>query len=683
VLVRALFLVCAVAPCAAGASEVCGAPAVPIHAIQGVGGSSPLARATGVVIEGRVVGDFRAFPEQLGGLFVQEEDADVDASARTSEGLFVFAPDLAEDVRVGDTLRARGEVREFFGLTELAGLEWVQRCEPRGSASAATVVLPLDDEADWEHVEGMLVRLDQPLVVSGAHDLGRFGELVLSAGERLFAPTQRAAPGAPALAWQTRNLRHRLLLDDGSDLRWPVPTPHVATTSGAAVRLGDRVAALEGVVGFAFGSFRLHPTQPIEIESAGARPDPPRVPRGALRIAAWNVENFFNGDGAGGGFPTRGAASPSELERQRAKLVATLAHTGADVYALAELENDGAGPGSAARELADALAAAIGAPIDVVDPGAGALGDAEIAVGILYRPDRVTPLDVAAVLDTRVQPQFDSTRNRPTLAQSFLHPATGERVTIAHNHWKSKGSSCAVAGDPDLGDGQGECNQIRTRAAQALAAWLEDDPTGADDAPVLVVGDLNSYPREDPLTALAAAGFVDLLERSGGPDVYSYVFDGSAGRLDHALASPALAPLAHGAAVWHANSDELPLFGYRAENPPGWYASDPVRAADHDPVLVDLFPDRDADGRSDARDACPDTRPTDTVVWNRCDSRVPERIDAAGCSLSDRIREIRALAPSRRAWFKELRRWLIARFADGTLARREAAAILACAGRGA
>jgi predicted extracellular nuclease len=671
-----------VAPCAADTSDACGAPAVPIHAIQGVGASSPLLGATGVVIEGIVVGDFRSYPEQLGGLFVQEEDAEVDASSNSSEGLFVFAPDLAGEIRVGEAVRVRGEVREFFGLTELGRLEWLKPCTARGSASAAEVTLPFDRADDWERVESMLVRIEQPLVASGAEELGRFGELVLAAGERLFAPTQRAAPGVAALAWDERNLRHRLLLDDGRHASWPTPTPHVETTSGATMRLGDRVAAVEGVVDFAFGSFRLHPTEAIQIESAGSRPDPPHRTRGALRVAAWNVENFFNGDGAGGGFPTRGAADPDGLVRQRAKLVATLAAIDADVFALAELENDGVGPGSAARELASALAERIGAPIDVVDPGERALGDQEIAVGILYRRDRVAPLGIPAVLDARAVPSFDSARNRPSLARSFVHTATGERVTVAMNHWKSKGSSCESAGDPDLDDGQGNCNRTRARAAESLTVWLARDPTGSGGAPALVVGDLNSYPREDPVTALTAAGFVDLLEKWSGSDAYSYVFDGAAGRLDHALGSAELVTFASGAAVWHANSDEPPLLGYREENPPEWFAPDPYRASDHDPVLVDLFPDRDADGRTDARDACPDTHPGETiVVWNGCDSGVPEQLDATGCSLGDQIRAIAVQDLPRRKMISALRRWLRERKALGVFSRRESRAILACARR--
>ncbi|HKA14680.1 MAG TPA: ExeM/NucH family extracellular endonuclease [Myxococcota bacterium] len=663
------------APCAAADSEQCGAPATAIHAIQGGGASSPLAGRAGVAVEGIVVGDFRGFPEGLGGVFVQEEDADADADPATSEGLFLFAPDLAGEIRTGDTVRARGEVREFFGSTELGRIEWVKRCAARGDASAVSLALPLPE--GWEPVEGMLVRIEHPLVVSGAEDLGRFGELVLAPGERLFAPTQRAAPGDAARAWQDRNQRHRVLLDDGSHAAWPDPTPYLETAPSRTLRLGDRAPGIEGVVDFSFGRFRVHPTVPVRFESAGARPAPPRARRGTLRVAAWNVENFFNGDGDGGGFPTRGAASARELERQRAKIAAALAAVDADVFALAEIENDGTGPGSAARELAAALSERIGAPVAVVDPGRGALGEQEISVGLLYRSDRVAPVGVPAVLDANADPDFDTSRNRPSLARSFVHAGTGERVTVAINHWKSKGSPCDGATDPDVGDGQGNCNRTRARAAASLASWLATDPTRAG-APALIVGDLNSYPNEDPLAALAAAGFVDLLARFGGPDVYSYVFDGAAGRLDHALASPELARLAGGAAVWHANSDEPPLFDYREDNPPPAYVANAYRASDHDPVLVDLFPDRDGDSRTDARDACPHTPRRATVVWNGCDTGVPERIDAAGCSLGDRLRALRPVGVDRGALAWPLRSWLIERFADGTLSPRESVAILVC-----
>lgn len=61
------------------------------------------------------------------------------------------------------------------------------------------------------------------------------------------------------------------------------------------------------------------------------------------------------------------------------------------------------------------------------------------------------------------------------------------------NHLKSKGSACDDVGDPDLGDGQGNCNGTRTMAAEALVDWLATDPTGSNDPDILILGDMNAY----------------------------------------------------------------------------------------------------------------------------------------------------------------------------------------------
>ena len=71
----------------------------------------------------------------------------------------------------------------------------------------------------------------------------------------------------------------------------------------------------------------------------------------------------------------------------------------------------------------------------------------------------------------------------------------------------------------------------------------------------------------------------------GGP--HSFVFDGLAGRLDHALLSPALARHLAGAAVWHANADEPANVRDRGANV-GDRQATPWRSSDHDPLLVGL-----------------------------------------------------------------------------------------------
>jgi predicted extracellular nuclease len=656
----------------------CGAAATRVHEIQGAGSSSPENGRSGVVVEGVVVGDFQGFPGGLGGFFLQEEDADADLDPDTSEGIFVFDFGSGVDVEIGDRVRVRGDVREFFGLTELGRLSGLTVCETRGRASAARVRLPVDDPGDWERWEGMRVRIEQTLVATEHYDLGRFGELDLAAGERLWQPTHAADPGAAALAAARRNERHRILLDDGSHERHPDPTPYLAAAESGTLRLGDRLASVGGVLDFAFGRYRIHPTEPLFFESRNPRPERPPAVAGTLRVVAWNVANYFNGDGRGGGFPTRGARSAAELERQRAKLVASLARLEPDIAALVELENDGVGPGSALRELADALESQVPhLRYTAVDPGR-ALGSQAISVGLLYRPAAALPIGDPAVLDDRVHPGFDTARNRPSLAQTFEARATGERLTLVVNHLKSKGSPCDAAGDPDRGDGQGACNATRRRAASALVEWLSGDPTRAGDPRVLMVGDLNAYPREDPVQTIAAAGFVDLFAWFAAPGAYTFVFDGEAGRLDHALASASLLRFVGGAGVWHANADEPPPRDYREGNSPELYAPDPYRASDHDPVWVGLFPDADADGVTDARDECPHSPSAETIVLGGCDSGAPEALDVVGCTLADRLVALARTVRRRGELVIRANRWLSQQIANGILARRHRGRVLAC-----
>ena len=81
---------------------------------------------------------------------------------------------------------------------------------------------------------------------------------------------------------------------------------------------------------------------------------------------------------------------------------------------------------------------------------------------------------------------------------------TGGIFTVAVNHLKSKGSDCNAIGDPDTGDGAGNCNLTRKAAAEALVDWLATDPTGSGDEDFLIIGDLNSYDKEDPIDAILA-----------------------------------------------------------------------------------------------------------------------------------------------------------------------------------
>jgi predicted extracellular nuclease len=296
------------------------------------------------------------------------------------------------------------------------------------------------------------------------------------------------------------------------------------------------------------------------------------------------------------------ADQPDEFDRQRDKLIAAIAGLDADVVGLNELENTlGVDPlGDPADGLVAGLDDLFGAgTYDSIDTGT--IGTDAIKVGVIYRPAAVTPVGDYAVLDSTVDPRFDTAFNRPALAQTFEENATGARFTVVVNHLKSKGSDCNAVGDPDIGDGQGNCNLTRLAAAEALVDWIQTDPTGSGDRDYLIMGDLNSYAMEDPIDAIrrgpddtAGTGddYTNLIAQFGGAYAYSYVFDGQAGYLDHALSSATLTSQITGVTEWHINADEPDILDYDTSfKPPAQdalYEPNAYRSSDHDPVLVGL-----------------------------------------------------------------------------------------------
>jgi predicted extracellular nuclease len=573
--------------------SVCGDPATPIHTIQGNGAASPLA-GSAETVEGVVVGDYQSTASEFGGFYLQEEDAQADADPATSEGLFVFDNGFGVDVHVGDVVRTRGTVSEFFGLTELGAVNMVQVCSTGASVTPASVSLPVASLSDLEPFEGMSVHFSQTLTATEVFNLGRFGEVSLSGAGRLFTPTAITTPGPAAIAQEDQNARSRIVLDDGNSLQDIDPTryPQGGLSASNTLRVGDTLPGLTGVMDYRFSEYRIQPVGPIAFDHTNPRtPAPPPV-GGNLKVASFNVLNFFNGDGLGGGFPTeRGANTQFELDRQEAKEVSALTAIDADIVGLMEIEND-APPNSAIEELVAGLNAVLGAgTYAYIDTGV--IGTDAIKVALIYKPAKVTPVGAYQIITSGTDPRFIDTKNRPSLAQTFERNASGARLTVVVNHLKSKGSDCNDVGDPDTGDGSGNCNVTRTNAAKALVDWLATDPTGSGDPDYLLIGDFNSYTFEDPIAWFTGHGYTNLIRRFGGLSAYSYVFDGESGYLDHGLASSSLADQATGAADWHINPDEPNVLDYNVEfKTPNqvstFYDPGPYRASDHDPVVIGL-----------------------------------------------------------------------------------------------
>tara|TARA_B110000046_G_scaffold184885_1_gene224702 strand:- start:2923 stop:5658 length:2736 start_codon:yes stop_codon:yes gene_type:complete len=568
---------------------VCDADKTLISAVQGAGDASPLVD-TVVEIEGIVTADFQG-EDGLDGFFVTSLAADVDSDPMTSEGLFVYFTDT--DVNVGDHVRVQGTVDEYYDSTQLADVTQIAVCGTGEVASATTISLPLDSQADLEAYEGMLVSLDQTLVVTNNYGLGRYGEVEL-ATERLYQGTQIALPGDAANAVEAANLTKKILLDDGSTAQNSDPTAYPAAGLSAenTLRTGDTVNAVTGVVTYSFSTYRIHPTVTPQFIATNAREDAPEQSEEAdLRIASFNVLNYFNGDGQGGGFPTsRGADSEEELVRQEAKLVSAISAMQADVVGLMEIENDGFGEFSAIASLVNALNDADTANnYAYVDFNVSQIGTDAITTALIYRADKVEEVGTAAI--TTDYP-FDYS-NRAPIAQSFKSLSTDEVFTVSVAHLKSKGS-CGDDNNDDLGDGQGCWNEIRTEAATAFSNWLDGKPTGVEDEDIILVGDMNAYAMEDPIRKFDEKGYKNVVAELDGDTLsYSYSFSGRAGSLDHALATESLLSKVVAANDWHINADEPIVLDYNFEyksegHQSTLYSESAYRASDHDPVIIDI-----------------------------------------------------------------------------------------------
>ncbi len=594
-------------------SQFAGCPAEKkIHEVQGNGSASPLVGQT-VIIEGIVVGDFQDGASGTNGDFngfhIEEEDADADADPLTSEGIFVFdGSSPSVNVAIGDLVRVQGKVSEFNNLTEITSFTGVTVLSSGNPLpTAATLSLPVTNVNDFEAYEGMLVTFPQALVISEYFNFDRFGEIVLTS-ERHLTPTAEFEPGPDSIQAAADFLLDKITLDDGRSNQNPDPAIHPNGNVFDLTNLfrgGDTVANVTGVMDFSFGLYRIQPTQGADYTSVNPRTAQPADVGGNLKVSSFNVLNYFTTIDTGaficgpaGDQECRGADDANELARQRAKIVAAISTINADVIGLLEIENN---PGDVpTADLVSGLNDVLGAgTYDYI--ATSAIGTDAIRVAMIYKPASVTPLGSYAVLDTTIDPRFIDTKNRPTLAQTFMDNSTGGVFTVAINHLKSKGSDCNDVGDPDTGDGAGNCNLTRKAAAEALVDWLATDPTGSGDSDFIIIGDLNSYDKEDPIDAIKAgpddvAGtgddYTDMVFQFQGEDAYSYVFDGQVGYLDHALASASLVSQITGVADWHINSDEADLIDYdttfKLPAQDAINAPDAYRSSDHDPVIIGL-----------------------------------------------------------------------------------------------
>lgn len=595
---------------------------VSIAQIQGTGDTTPLSGRTvttrGVVTAVYASGGFSGYYVQTPGSGTAKHAGDA------SDGLFVYDGDGAASLAVGDCLDVTGTATEYNGLTQ------VSKVSARTAVADCAPVTPVEisedtwipTDADKEAYEGMLLRPTGSWTVTDNYSTNQYGQLGLAVGDApLYNATDVVSPGAEAAAYEAANAAKEILLDDGSSWNYTSnktaqaqPLPYLVADD--PVRAGAAVTFTGDVVlDYRFG-WNLQPQAQVNgtanspITWDDTRTAAPQV-GGNASVASFNVLNYFTDLGQDetgcsaykdkDGNPVtakscdvRGAYTTTAFEHQQAKIVAAINELDASVVGLEEIENSakfGHDRDASLAQLVDALNAAAGETkwAYVASPSAlPALADEDvIRTAFIYQPALVTTVGESVVLDDAA---FTGTARQP-LAQAFkaVGADDSQRFVVITNHFKSKGAVLPGEGDADSGDGQGANNAQRVLQAQALTAFAAQ----YSDLPTVILGDFNSYSKEDPITTIESAGYRlidDVVAEQGGSVGKSYQYDGRIGSLDHVLLNDKAAALVTGGKVWDVNADESIAFEYSRENDnvTQLWAANPYRASDHDPVKVGL-----------------------------------------------------------------------------------------------
>jgi len=598
-----------------------------IHDIQGNGASSPLAGQT-VTTRGIVTG------VKGDGFFLQAKDADVDADPATSEGILVYtnsAPPAA--AVVGAEVQVSGTVSEYVPtadsqqppLTEIGGTVTVGQISTGNPLPAPVpLIATLPDPAgafdQLERLEGMRVSVASLEV--GGPTLGNNNEstgAVTSTG--VFYGVVDGVPRALREAGVQ-------LPDDLAVLLGTTPPANIprfdtnperirvdSDALGGALldlRAGQTLAGLVGPLDYSFRTYTLLPDAGAVLVPSGtvapAAADAPVV--GEVTVAAYNLERFFDDvNDPAIGEPVLNPAWYQARLTKASLHVRDFLHA-PDVVGVVEVENLSTLQALAARISADAVAAAQPDPMYVAYLSEGNdVGGIDVGFLVKTRPvaGTVARVEVVEVVQegkttTWTDPSDGSTRllnDRPPLRLNAVvnHPnGSWFPLTAVVVHQRSLNGIDST--DPDGATTEGNRVRLKRRTqSEYLASLLQARQVADATERIVVVGDFNAFEDNDgfvdvmgtilgtpaPADQVAVAS-ADLVNpdfvRLADTDDYSFVFDGNAQNLDHAIVNAPLVAATSARRLDHArvNADFHEIDRGTLD----------ARLADHDPLMVYL-----------------------------------------------------------------------------------------------
>ncbi len=596
---------------------------VPIHDIQGSGSASPIVGAA-VTTSGVVTA------RKSNGFFLQTPDAGADADPMTSEGIFVFtssAPPASAEV--GALVQVSATVVEFVPpadplqppLTELSSPVVVQLSTGNPLPTPVPLTLSFPDPAgafdQMERVEGMRVSAAS-LTVAGptlgnvnepnatATTNGVFYATVTGHPRPVREPGVQEPDPAPGTVprFDTNPESIRVDSDAGG---------HAAIDAGAGALLGG----VSGPVDYAFRKYTIVPEAGAVITvgdgpTATAVTPPESV---ELTIASYNLERFFDdvNDPSIGEPVLTPVAFDGRLGRASLGIRDYLGTP--DIVGVVEVENLSTLQALAARISADAIADGQPDPLyaahlvegnDVGGIDVGYLVKTAL-VGASPRVEVVEVVqELAGTLFVNPDLSTELLNDRPPLRLgAIVHFGGGDAwpVTVLVNHLRSLNGAASPApgsnGWSTVGD---RVRAKRLAQAEDLADLVQARQTADPEENIVLIGDFNAFEVNDGLVhsmgVIAGAPVPDdqTVVPGDGIDLvtpdfalvnageYSFVFDGNAQSLDHALVGAGVMASTAELRVEHAriNAD----FPEVARNAAGVVE----RLSDHDPLLLYLTP---------------------------------------------------------------------------------------------
>ncbi|MHA2855711.1 5'-nucleotidase C-terminal domain-containing protein [Paenibacillus lautus] len=569
--------------------------------IQGEDHASPYNGQTVTDIEGVVTQYGYTFSNgSIKGFYIQ--DPKPDSNPNTSDAIFVYSTDPNRP-QIGDLVSVAGKVAEYnegsssnltstqIEMQSFKKLDQAQQLpEPvtlgKGGRPIPAAIIdndgmttfdPEEDAIDfYESLEGMLVRLPQPTIISpywtssGTYNIATrvendAADVITPAGGLVLKENGNFNP-------------QRLLIAYGNP--------------GQEVSTGDTFADdVIGVIGYNGGNFKVIPAKDSlpAIHSSSFKQEVSTIDVNAeqLRVATYNIENFYPG------------VSSAKINKLAESIVNNIKSP--DIIGLVEVQDNNGeqNNGTTAADqsyqtLINAIKAAGGptysfTDIEPVNNNDGGAPGANIRVGFLYNADRVQLTDSVqgkkgsptesvaydAATDQltlnpgRIDPQnaaFNTSR-KPLAAQFEFQ---GEKVIVIANHFNSKSGDQGPFGNtqPPVLSSETQRHQI----AAVVNGFVKDVVSANPDANVVVLGDLNDFQFTETTNILKGNELDNLIETLPLKEQYTYTYDGNSQVLDHILVSKNL-----------TRSTQVDIVHLNADFP-----ASKGRVSDHDPVVAQI-----------------------------------------------------------------------------------------------